>query len=75
MEAAIQNFITNPAYADYLSLLKGARNGLVYGAKVRFPHALVIAIIFGHGECVHSASMRPSDRKLNDIALAAGRRD
>lgn len=53
MEVAIHNFITNPAYADYLALLKGARNGLVYGAKVRFPHALVIAILFGRGECVY----------------------
>jgi peroxisomal membrane protein 4 len=52
MSAAIQSFITNPAYHDAFSLLKGARNGLVYGAKVRFPHALVIAILFGRGECV-----------------------
>jgi len=50
MSAAIQSFITNPAYHDALSLLKGARNGLVYGAKIRFPHALVIAILFGRGD-------------------------
>lgn len=52
MNFAIQKFITNPANADYLGLLKGARNGLVYGAKVRFPHALVVAVLFGHGEHV-----------------------
>jgi peroxisomal membrane protein 4 len=33
--------ILNPRYADYLAVLKAARNGAVYGAKVRFPHALV----------------------------------
>lgn len=33
--------ILNPKYADYLAVLKAARNGAVYGAKVRFPHALV----------------------------------
>jgi hypothetical protein len=27
--------------APLLSLVKGARNGIVYGSKVRFPHALV----------------------------------
>lgn len=72
MEAAIQNFITNPAYADYLGLLKGARNGLVYGAKVRFPHALVIAILFGRGECAKSYYYR-LNRKLI-VVLTAGRR-
>lgn len=45
----INRIILDPAYADYLAILKGARNGLVYGAKVRFPHALVMAILFGKG--------------------------
>jgi hypothetical protein len=27
--------------APFLALIKAARNGAVYGAKVRFPHALV----------------------------------
>lgn len=51
-QAAIEAFISNPAYHDYLGILKGARNGLVYGAKIRFPHALVMAILFGRGEYV-----------------------
>lgn len=42
--------LTNPAYHDYLSILKGARNGFVYGVKVRFPHALIMAMLFGRGE-------------------------
>lgn len=40
-QETINNIILNPQYADYLSLIKAARNGAVYGAKVRFPHALV----------------------------------
>lgn len=28
---------------------QGARNGLVYGAKIRFPHALVMTFLFGRG--------------------------
>ncbi|RDB29005.1 Peroxisomal membrane protein 4 [Hypsizygus marmoreus] len=47
---AIQEILTNPAYHDYLAILKGARNGFVYGVKVRFPHALVMSILFGRGD-------------------------
>jgi peroxisomal membrane protein 4 len=46
----ISHIIADPAYHDYLAILKGARNGLVYGVKVRFPHALIMAILFGRGE-------------------------
>lgn len=49
---AIQHIIASPAFHDYLAILKGARNGFVYGVKVRFPHALVMSILFGRGECV-----------------------
>ncbi|KAE9410773.1 peroxisomal membrane protein 4 [Gymnopus androsaceus JB14] len=40
----------NPAFHDYLAILKGARNGFVYGVKVRFPHAVVMSILFGRGD-------------------------
>jgi hypothetical protein len=33
-------------------ILKGLRNGLVYGAKVRFPHALVMTFLFRHGDAL-----------------------
>lgn len=46
----IQALISDPAFHDYLAILKGARNGFVYGVKVRFPHALIMAILFGRGE-------------------------
>ena len=52
MSALLQEIISNPAYHDYLAILKGARNGFVYGVKVRFPHALIMAILFGRGEYV-----------------------
>jgi peroxisomal membrane protein 4 len=48
--SAIDDIVHNPAYHDHLAILKGTRNGLVYGAKIRFPHALVMAILFGRGE-------------------------
>lgn len=50
---AINQIILDPRYHDYLGILKGARNGLVYGVKIRFPHALLMSILFGRGGCVH----------------------
>jgi peroxisomal membrane protein 4 len=41
MQNAITKIILNPRYADLLAVVKAARNGAVYGTKVRFPHALV----------------------------------
>lgn len=39
----------NPRYHDPLVLVKAIRNGLVYGTKVRFPHALVMVLLFRSG--------------------------
>lgn len=39
----------NPQYHSPLVLLKAIRNGLVYGTKVRFPHALVMIFLFRSG--------------------------
>ncbi|KAI9004630.1 Tim17/Tim22/Tim23/Pmp24 family-domain-containing protein [Gaertneriomyces semiglobifer] len=36
-------------YHDILSIIKGFRNGAVYGAKIRFPHALVMTFLFRSG--------------------------
>ncbi|BEI84097.1 hypothetical protein CcaverHIS002_0407010 [Cutaneotrichosporon cavernicola] len=48
MSSAIQKWVMDPANHDFLAIVKGARNGLVYGCKVRFPHALVMAALFSH---------------------------
>ena len=37
----LDTFVADPRNAAYLALLISAMNGAVYGAKVRFPHALV----------------------------------
>lgn len=49
IHAALTRFLLNPANHDLLAIVKGARNGLVYGAKIRFPHALVMVTLFGSG--------------------------
>jgi hypothetical protein len=41
LEAALTRIILNPKYHAPLMLVKAMRNGIVYGTKVRFPHALV----------------------------------
>ncbi len=39
----------SPSLHPLLAILKSARNGAVYGAKVRFPHALVMVFLFRSG--------------------------
>jgi hypothetical protein len=41
IEQAFERFILDPKNHDALTLVKGVRNGIIYGTKVRFPHALV----------------------------------
>jgi peroxisomal membrane protein 4 len=41
--------LLTPTLHPLLSILKSARNGAVYGAKVRFPHALVMVFLFRSG--------------------------
>ena len=38
----------DPLTTDLLKILRGARNGFYYGAKVRFMHSLVMAVLFGN---------------------------
>lgn len=45
----IHQIILDPRYQPFLAILKAFRNGVVYGTKVRFPHALVMTILFKTG--------------------------
>ncbi|KAF3769221.1 peroxisomal membrane protein 4 [Cryphonectria parasitica EP155] len=49
IQTAIERIILDPRYHDVLAVVKGARNGAVYGTKVRFPHALVMIFLFRSG--------------------------
>jgi len=49
VKRVVEDIILDPKYAGILAILKGARNGAVYGAKVRFPHALVMIFLFRSG--------------------------
>ncbi|KAJ8298893.1 hypothetical protein KUTeg_022953 [Tegillarca granosa] len=45
----INRLLASGAYQPALSVIKGFRNGAVYGAKIRFPHALVMTLLFKRG--------------------------
>ncbi|KAM3077513.1 hypothetical protein ACMFMG_006852 [Clarireedia jacksonii] len=49
IKTAVEQFVLDPKNAEFLAVLKGARSGAVYGAKVRFPHALVMILLFRSG--------------------------
>ncbi|SZF04832.1 unnamed protein product [Blumeria hordei] len=49
LKLMLEEIILNPENAELLAILKAARNGAVYGAKVRFPHALVMTFLFRSG--------------------------
>ncbi|KAF2756659.1 putative peroxisomal membrane protein [Pseudovirgaria hyperparasitica] len=49
IHAALERIALDPKYHDILSLVKGMRNGIVYGSKIRFPHALVMILLFRSG--------------------------
>ncbi|KAI9032154.1 peroxisomal membrane protein 4 [Hyaloraphidium curvatum] len=44
-----KKILLNPEWQEVLAIVKGARNGAVYGAKIRFPHALVMTFMFRDG--------------------------
>ncbi|KAL2107971.1 hypothetical protein VUR80DRAFT_4438 [Thermomyces stellatus] len=49
LKSAVERVVLDPQYKDVLAVVKGARNGAVYGTKVRFPHALVMIFLFRSG--------------------------
>ncbi|KAK6038871.1 hypothetical protein COOONC_23624 [Cooperia oncophora] len=38
----------------FLAALKGLRNGVVYGTRIRAPHALVMVFLFGEGHSLRN---------------------
>ncbi|KAJ4344165.1 hypothetical protein N0V95_006280 [Ascochyta clinopodiicola] len=74
LEAALEKIVLDPKYHDILTLVKGVRNGIVYGAKVRFPHALVMIFLFRSGTLRSKCSLvykatRQHARNLGLFAL------
>ncbi|PVU99256.1 hypothetical protein BB559_000865 [Furculomyces boomerangus] len=66
----IQKIILDPNNRDVLSVVKGFRNGMVYGAKIRFPHALVMAFLFKSGSLSNKIKFILSATKEHSMKLA-----
>jgi peroxisomal membrane protein 4 len=49
LQSTLERIILDPSNHELLAVVKAARNGAVYGAKVRFPHALVMVFMFRSG--------------------------
>ncbi|KAI3404596.2 hypothetical protein KGF56_002591 [Candida oxycetoniae] len=43
------SILANPLYRPLFEILRSARNGIVYGGKLRFSHALVINLLYKSG--------------------------
>eukprot|EP01012_Entosiphon_sulcatum_P050139 TRINITY_DN68911_c0_g1_i1.p1 TRINITY_DN68911_c0_g1~~TRINITY_DN68911_c0_g1_i1.p1 ORF type:complete len:199 (-),score=23.94 TRINITY_DN68911_c0_g1_i1:14-610(-) len=55
-EQALLQFLLSPQNQKALSLIKALRNGVVYGTKIRFPHALVMTLLFRNGSLQDKAT-------------------
>ncbi|KAL8290156.1 hypothetical protein RQP46_003095 [Phenoliferia psychrophenolica] len=67
---AATELVLNPKYQPILGIFKGARNGLVYGVRVRAPHALVMAILFKSGTWQSKANFIYKATKQHALNLA-----
>ncbi|KAJ2847087.1 hypothetical protein IWW36_004030, partial [Coemansia brasiliensis] len=66
----MDDIVLDPRYHDVLSLVKGFRNGVVYGSKIRFPHALVMTLLFRTGSPQEKISAILSATKAHARGLA-----
>ncbi|OLL26497.1 Peroxisomal membrane protein 4 [Neolecta irregularis DAH-3] len=49
LRESLLKFLLDPKNRPFLAVVKGLRNGLVYGTKIRFSHAAVMAMLFKTG--------------------------
>ncbi|KAJ9058123.1 hypothetical protein DSO57_1015545 [Entomophthora muscae] len=62
--------IKDPELRPLLSILKGFRNGFVCGAKIRFPHALVMTLLFSNKSAKENAKLVFHTTKTHALNLA-----
>lgn len=67
----LTRIVLDPKYHDFLTIVKGFRNGVVYGTRIRFPHALVMAFLFKSGSYVFFFH-RDEDKSLLTCSFKCG---
>lgn len=63
--------LSNPAYRPILEALRSSRNGVVYGGKIRFSHALVINLLYRSGPMGPRLKQVLKATKEHSLVLAA----
>ncbi|XP_043837015.1 peroxisomal membrane protein 4 isoform X2 [Dromiciops gliroides] len=64
---AVNTLLRKRRYHAALAVLKGFRNGAVYGAKIRAPHALVMTFLFRRGRACVPCNLVSRDRPSSFI--------
>uniref|UniRef100_A0A5F5PJJ6 Peroxisomal membrane protein 4 n=1 Tax=Equus caballus TaxID=9796 RepID=A0A5F5PJJ6_HORSE len=59
---AVNALLRKRRYHAALAMLKGFRNGVVYGVKIRTPHALVMTFLFRSGRSTCTWCRAPCSR-------------
>eukprot|EP01084_Bolivina_argentea_P107763 192647_1 len=54
---------------DVLSVMRGFRNGFIYGIRIRLPHAFVMTLLFNRGPIDKMSSMIFKKTKEHSIHL------
>lgn len=74
LKSTINDILVDTRYAGPLAVVKAARNGAVYGAKIRFPHALVMVFLFRSGTVRDKLRLvlRATRQHARNLALYAG---
>ncbi|KAI9712932.1 MAG: hypothetical protein M1828_001528 [Chrysothrix sp. TS-e1954] len=67
----VNSILLDPKNHDLLTLVKALRNGLVYGTKVRLPHALVMVFLFRTGTLSSKLRAIYSATRLHALNLAS----
>lgn len=63
--------LTNPLYRPLLEIVRSSRNGIVYGGKIRFSHALVINLLYRSGPIVPRLKQVLKATKEHSAVLAS----
>lgn len=67
----LMSVLTNPLYRPLLEVLRSSRNGIVYGGKLRFSHALVINLLYRSGPLMPRMKLVLKATRQHSTVLAA----
>lgn len=63
--------LANPVYRSVLEALRSSRNGVVYGGKLRFSHALVVNLLYRTGPYAPRLKQVLTATKEHSVVLAS----